>query len=172
MHIKLIAFNGRYIHSCLALFYVREELRRRLPEAEVELKQFTINDPYYATLLKISAGAPAVVMFSVYIWNGELVARLLVDLLAVLPETLFVLGGPQAANLDQTAFSPRIIRVLGSVEGLPAWFYEDLRRGRPAPEYRGEPGASFPSPYRAEDLTGELAHRQVYYESVRGCPFA
>ncbi len=58
MHIKLVAFNGRYIHSCLALFYVREELRRHLPEAAVQLRQFTINDPYYATLLKISSGVP------------------------------------------------------------------------------------------------------------------
>lgn len=172
MYIKLVAFNGRYIHSCLALFYVREELRRRLPEAAVELKQYTINDPYYATLLKISVGAPAVVMFSVYIWNGELVSRLLTDLVRVLPETFFVLGGPQAENLELAGLPPRVVRVRGPVEGLPERFYEELRRGRLAQEYRGEPGQPFPSPYRNEDLTGELAHRQVYYESVRGCPFA
>jgi len=172
MQIKLIAFNGRYIHSCLALFYFREELRRRLPEAAVELKQFTINDPYYATLLKISEGAPAVVMFSVYIWNSELVTRLLVDLVPLLPETWFVLGGPQAENLALAGLPPRVVRALGPVEGLSAQFYEDLRQGRLAPEYRGEPGQPFPSPYRDEDLAGELAHRQVYYESARGCPFA
>ena len=172
MQIKLIAFNGRYIHSCLALFYVREELRRHLPEAAVDLHQFTINDPYYATLLKISAGAPAVVMFSVYIWNGELVARLLADLALALPETIFVLGGPQAENLEMGGMAPRVVRVLGPVEGLPTQFYVDLDRGRPAPEYRGGSGQPFPSPYRDADLAGELAHRQVYYESVRGCPFA
>lgn len=172
MRIKLIAFNGRYIHSCLALFYVREELRRHLPEAVVELQQLTINDPYYATLLKIGAGAPGVVMFSVYIWNGELVARLVADLAAALPETIFVLGGPQAENLDLDGFPPRVVRVLGPVEGLPESFYAELLRGRPAREYRGEPGGPFPSPYRDEDLAGELAHRQVYYESARGCPFA
>jgi radical SAM superfamily enzyme YgiQ (UPF0313 family) len=172
MRIKLIAFNGRYIHSCLALFYLREELRRHLPAATVELRQFTINDPYYATLLKISEGAPAVVMFSVYIWNGELVARLLADLLPALPETRFVLGGPQAEHLELAGLSPRVVLVRGPVEGLPEQFYQELRSGNPAPEYRGEPGAPFPSPYRDEDLAGELAHRQVYYESVRGCPFA
>lgn len=172
MHIKLVAFNGRYIHSCLALFYVREELHRHLPEAAVELKQYTINDPYYATLLKISEGAPPVVMFSVYIWNSELVTRLLADLALALPETLFVLGGPQAENLDLTRLPPRVVRVLGAVEGLPEQFYADLRQGRLASEYRGESGRPFPSPYRKEDLAGELANRQVYYESVRGCPFA
>jgi len=172
MQIKLIAFNGRYIHSCLALFYVREELRRHLPEAVVELRQFTINDPYYATLLKISSTAPEMVMFSVYIWNGELVTRLLADLALALPKTFFILGGPQAENLDLSGLSARVVLVRGAVEGLPGQFYEDLRAGQPAPEYRGDPGCPFPSPYRDEDLAGELAHRQVYYESVRGCPFA
>jgi hypothetical protein len=172
MQIKLIAFNGRYIHSCLALFYVREELRRCLPEAVVELKQFTINDPYYATLLKISQGTPAVVMFSVYIWNSELITRLLADLVSLLPETWFVLGGPQAENLELAGLPPRVVRVLGPVEGLPERFYTELGAGQLALEYRGEPGHPFPSPYRNEDLAGELAHRQVYYESARGCPFA
>jgi len=172
MQIKLVAFNGRYIHSCLALFYVREELRHHLPEATVALHQYTINDPYYATLLKISSGVPDVVMFSVYIWNGELVARLLADLALALPETWFVLGGPQAENLDLSGLPSRITRVAGAVEGLTASFYEDLRRRSPAPQYRGEPGCPFPSPYTDEELAGELAHRQIYYESVRGCPFA
>ena len=172
MRIKLVAFNGRYIHSCLALYYVREELRRRLPAASLSLYQYTINDPYYATLLKISDGSPEVVMFSVYIWNSELVARLLADLVRVLPATVFVLGGPQAEHLDLGGLGPaRVVRVLGPVEGLEDRFYTELGAGCLAPEYRGEPGHPFPSPYRAEDLTGELAHRQVYYESVRGCPF-
>ena len=44
MHLKLVAFNGRYIHSCLALFYVREELRRRLPpQMEVRLFNYLLS---------------------------------------------------------------------------------------------------------------------------------
>ncbi len=172
MKIKLVAFNGRYIHSCLALFYVREELHRRLPEVEVELRQFTINDPYYQTLLKISAGAPEVVMFSVYIWNSELIMRLLGDLARVLPESSFVLGGPQIAALAPSTLPPRTTLVAGEVEGLPAIFYADLHHRRLAPGYRGAGGQPFPSPYRAEDLAGELRNRHIYYESARGCPFA
>jgi radical SAM superfamily enzyme YgiQ (UPF0313 family) len=172
MNIKLIAFNGRYIHSCLALFYVREELRRRLPEASVELRQFTINDPYYPTLLKISEAAPEVVMFSLYIWNGELILRLLHDLARILPETRFVLGGPQIAALNQAELPPRTTLVAGPVEGLPESFYADLGNDGPAPYYRGEGGRPFPSPYLIEDLTGELRNRHLYYESSRGCPFA
>jgi len=172
MRIKLIAFNGRYIHSCLALFYVREELRRALPEAEIELRQYTINDPYYPTLLKISDQSPAVVMFSVYIWNSAVVLRLLTDLVVILPATHFVLGGPQAASLDLEGLPPRVSTVLGAVEGLPPQFYQGLRQGQLAPRYQAVSGLPFPSPYRDDDLSGELAHRQVYYESTRGCPFA
>jgi len=172
MRIKLIAFNGRYIHSCLALYYLREELRRRLPGALPELRQFTINDPYYPTLLKIGEDAPAVLMFSVYIWNSELILRLLGDLAQILPATRFVLGGPQVAALQPTHLPDRTTLVHGEVEGLPDAFYTDLIENHLAPQYRAESGRPFPSPYRDEDLAGELSQRQVYYESSRGCPFA
>lgn len=172
MHLKLIAFNGRYIHSCLALYYVREELRRRLPGAEPKLHQLTINDPYYATLLKISAGAPDVLMFSVYIWNSDLVLRLLADLAHVLPGTRFILGGPQVAALPPVQLPERTTLVHGEVEGLPESFFTDLLGNTLAAEYRAEPGHPFPLPYHDEDLAGELRQRQIYYESSRGCPFA
>jgi len=172
MTIKLIAVNGRYIHSCLALFYVREELRRRLPDAELELRQYTINDPYYQTLLKIGEGEPEAVMFSVYIWNSELILRLLYDLTRILPNTSFILGGPQVAALEPADLPPRTTLITGAVEGVPEDFYTDLRDDRLARHYRGEGGRSFPSPYRAEDLEKELRHRHLYYESSRGCPFA
>jgi hypothetical protein len=172
MTIKLIAVNGRYIHSCLALFYVREELRRRLPDAKLELRQYTINDPYYPTLLKIGEDEPETVMFSVYIWNSELILRLLGDLALILPNTSFILGGPQVAALEPAKLPPRTTLITGAVEGLPEDFYIDLRDDRLARHYRGEGGRSFPSPYRAEDLETELRHRHLYYESSRGCPFA
>ena len=49
----LIAINCRYTHSCPALFYVRNELERRLPGCRTIISQFSINDPYYHTLLDI-----------------------------------------------------------------------------------------------------------------------
>ena len=111
-------------------------------------------------------------MFSVYIWNSELVLRLLADLAQVLPATSFVLGGPQAAALEQESLPARTSLVLGPVEGLPTSFYSDLQNGDLAPRYLGTGGHPFPSPYRDQDLAGELRHRHLYYESSRGCPFA
>jgi len=172
MHFKLIAFNGRYIHSCLGVFYVREQLKKRLPSADLKLHQFTINDPYYKTVLKISEGAPQVLFFSVYIWNGELIGRLLSDLAAILPDTSFVLGGPQAEALALEKLSGRCTVITGEIEGIAPVFYEDLEQGKLAPNYSCTPGRPFPSPYNDDDFSTELLNRHVYYESSRGCPFS
>ncbi|MCK4839013.1 MAG: DUF4080 domain-containing protein [Desulfobulbaceae bacterium] len=172
MHLKLIAFNGRYIHSCLALFYVREELKKNLPQVELDFHQFTINDPYYETLLKVSAGQPQALFFSVYIWNGELIKRLLNDLAAILPATSFVLGGPQAEALKPEQLPSNCTVITGEIEGLGPAFYQDLQNGQLAPNYNCSPGQPFPSPYRDDDLTTELRNRHIYYESARGCPFS
>ncbi|MBU0482657.1 MAG: DUF4080 domain-containing protein [Proteobacteria bacterium] len=172
MQIRLIAFNGRYIHSCLALFYVREELRKNLPAAAIELRQLTINDPYYQTLLSISEGSPFAIFFSVYIWNSELVLQLLDDLARILPEVPFVLGGPQAAAFSRDQLPAKTTVIKGEVEGLSPSFYEDLQHNRLAPVYECRPGGPFPSPYTDGDLTGVLHNRHIYYESCRGCPFS
>ena len=62
LKIKLIGINARYSHSCLALFYLRNELEKRISGMETEICQFTINDPYY-TLLQRLADAPADYLF-------------------------------------------------------------------------------------------------------------
>lgn len=175
MYIKLVALNARYVHSCLALFYVRQQLARRLPGQELELFQFTINDPYYACLARITGGRPAAVFFSVYIWNSRYVARLVRDLLQLLPETRIVLGGPQAPFLFGMARDPipagcTVVR--GGIESVPEAFYDDLAALSLEKEYRAGQLASFCSPYRQADFGGGLQNRYIYYESSRGCPFA
>ena len=44
--IKIVGLNGRFTHSCLALFYVRNELEKNCSEFDNEIIQFTINDNY------------------------------------------------------------------------------------------------------------------------------
>ena len=96
MNYRLIAFNGRFIHSCLALFYVRTALEENLPGCKAEIVQYTINDPYYPTLRRIVSGQPAALFFSVYIWNSLYIKRLIVDLLKLLQDRPIILGGPGA----------------------------------------------------------------------------
>ncbi|MCF6291614.1 MAG: DUF4080 domain-containing protein [Desulfobacterales bacterium] len=180
MNIKLIGLNARYVHSSLALFHVRQELARHLPTGRVALLQFTINDPYYPTLLKIAADRPEALFFSVYVWNALYVKRLVIDLAALRPGTRIVLGGPQAPFLfSRSGDRPQGIGltvVRGEVEQLDPAFYEDLAWDRLEKEYQPAPlGATshdFASPYLEGDFHDQLANRYIYYESSRGCPFA
>lgn len=173
MKIKLVAFNGRYVHSCLALFYVRNQLLDNLDDCRPELLQFTINDPYYPTLLRITADEPDGIFISVYIWNSHLVRKLVVDLGRLLPDTPVVLGGPQAPFVfgpgDPGPSNCTVVR--GEVEGLGRPFYDDLLDGRLRAEYEASPSGTFPQPYMEDDYCGQLKNRHLYYESARGCPF-
>ncbi len=182
--VRVVGINGRYTHSCLALFHLRQELVRRAPQLEVELCQLTINDNYFETLLRLAEGAPAALLFSAVIWNSNRIEKLLADLLRMLPQTLFVVGGPQAEVVGAAveSFAPglssRVCVVKGEVEALPDSFFSGLVEGRLSPKYVasffGMERPHFASPYVDEDFRGAdapLANRHVYYESSRGCPF-
>lgn len=172
MRISLIALNARYTHSCAALFYVRRELEKNLPEAAVLLQQFTINDPYYETLLKITAAKPEALFFSVYIWSAAYIRRLIADLKRVLPAVPIILGGPEARNLPAGMVNSGCSLISGQVEGLDRSFYRDLKGRSLLKEYKAAPGAPFAMPYRPRDFEEGLKNRQIYYESSRGCPFS
>ncbi len=165
----LISVNCRYSHSCLAQFYLRNALEQHLPGVPVKLSQLTINDPYYASLQRITATPARAVFFSVYIWNHHRISRLLADLARLMPQLPLVIGGPQAPTLERLPAG--VVLVIGEVEGLDSRFYEDLENGCLQPQYRGGQQHTFPSPYRLEDFSGLLRNRQLYYESSRGCPF-
>lgn len=166
----LISINCRYSHSCLALFYIRNALEQHLPEQSLVFSQFTINDPYYATLLRISGGSAQAIFFSAYIWNHRFIRRLINDLARLRPNLPIILGGPQAPALG--ALPEQCSLFLGEIEGAPMAFYRDLKKGRLQPLYRADKPQTFPSPYRREDFTQALKNRQLYYESSRGCPFS
>ncbi|MCI5166947.1 MAG: DUF4080 domain-containing protein [Candidatus Electrothrix sp. GM3_4] len=168
----LISINCRYSHSCLALFYVRNALEQQLPEQALVFSQFTINDPYYATLLRISGEPSETIFFSVYIWNHRFIRRLINDLARLRPNLPIILGGPQAQTLALGKLPKQCTLFLGEIEGAPEAFYRDLEKRKLQPLYCAEKAQAFLSPYRQEDFTGVLKNRQLYYESSRGCPFS
>ena len=171
MKFALIGFNCRFTHSCLSLFYLRQELTKHMENAQISLRQFTINDAYYATLQQISILRPDAFFFSVYIWNAGIITRIVNDLAEMLPAALFVLGGPQAAALGRDDLPARCTLVSGEIEGIDPGFYADLRAGVLQPHYSGKRQAAFASPFTPEDFTTHLANRHIYYESSRGCPY-
>jgi hypothetical protein len=87
MRVKMIGLNARYTHSCLALFYIRNELEKYCKDVEVEIHQFTINDAYYGLLLNITEGEPDYYFFSAAIWNSDLIVKLISDLRRCFPKS-------------------------------------------------------------------------------------
>lgn len=176
MHIKLVAINGRFTHSSLALFHVRNELEKFYPEASNEIVQLTVRDPYYEVLLRLSHNHPEAIFFSASVWNSETVEGLLVDLHDMLPACQLVVGGPQAEVVGRNAGCNVCTVVRGAVEAVEGKFYRDLQNnclenfyGR---SFFHTPNISFASPYKDEDFDTHLKNRNVYYESSRGCPFS
>ena len=176
MKIRLIGINARYSHSCLALFYLRNELEKFLPEVKAEICQFTINDPYYSLLQRLAADRPDCLFFSALIWNSDLVERLVTDLLTLDESVRIVVGGPQAQIVGRNCTGQdRLTIFQGDIEAVGQTFYQDLSNDTLQSSYqasflRSETKA-LGYPYRDEDFTLHLQDRAVYYESSRGCPF-
>lgn len=174
--VKLVAFNARYSHSCLALYYLRQALAEHWPEAETEILQLTINDNYFQSLLAIAGDNPRAVLLSAAIWNSDLVERLAIDLRRCLPACPIVIGGPQAEVLGQRLAPGIATIVLGEIEAVPPQFYPDLAAGNLAPRYSGsflrQTRRLLPYPYKDADFNQGLKNRNIYYESSRGCPYS
>jgi len=174
--IKLVALNAKFIHSCLGLFYVRNELSRHYPVAEVEILQLTINDNMYESLLRITEDQPFAVFFSAAIWNSDKVEQLVRDVRSCLPDCRIVVGGPQAAVLRESLADSLCSMVIGEIEGVEPAFYSDLESGGLKPKYHGSflqlPEKALGYPFREGDFEVHLKNRHIYYETSRGCPYA
>ncbi len=178
MYIKLVAINGRYTHSSLALFHVRNELEAHLVDLSTEILQLTIRDPYYEVLLRLSKDNPAAIFFSAAVWNSDFVEELISDLHSLLPSCQLVVGGPQAAVVGENVKNSICTVVNGAIEAVQENFYHDLgalslqdHYGRSFFHLK-EKNEKFISPYREEDFATHLKNRNIYYESSRGCPFS
>ena len=178
MQIKLVAINGRYTHSSLALFHVRNELETRCEDVSIEIVQLTIRDPAYEVLLRLSKGSPDAIFFSAAVWNSDQVEGLIMDLHSLLPLCLLVVGGPQAEVVGRNLGKTVCTVVRGAIEAVEAHFYADLQSGNLQFQYGRsffhlqEKQERFISPYREEDFDLHLKNRNIYYESSRGCPFS
>ncbi len=173
MRVTLVGLNGRYTHSCMALFYVRNELVENSSKIHSEILQFTINDSYYQILMRLGATRADYYFFSAAIWNNDLTVKIVVDLLKINPECYVVIGGPQAEIVGTGVNDRRCTVVVGEIEGVAKDFYRDLRKKTLKSRYASKRvGNAFSFPYVEADFATHLQNRHIYYESSRGCPFS
>ena len=192
--IILSTLNARYIHASLGLRYLLANMARHgspaLREATV-LREYTLTRPVeqvvddlIATLgpLVVSErgtgeifGAP-IVGFGVYIWNVTQTTEVVRQLKARRPDVRVVLGGPEVSHeLDGqpiVALADYVITGWGDVS-FPKLCQALVHGPRPLMKVlAGEqpPLDEIALPY-AEFSDADLAHRLLYVEASRGCPF-
>ncbi|EGL83360.1 Radical SAM domain protein [Caldalkalibacillus thermarum TA2.A1] len=190
MKVIVSTLNAKYIHTCLALRYLKSFAE---PEFPVEIKEYTIKDPAMNIVTDLYAHDPDVLGFSCYIWNIEQTIPVIKTLKKVKPELKIVLGGPEV-SYDVAYWLERIPEVdfivvgegeetfkhlLQEIKGSQKYHmvfglaYRD-KQGRPVlnPPRPKLDLNTIPSPFRFKEDLPHLSKRITYVETSRGCPFS
>ena len=192
MKVLLTAVNAKYIHSNPAVYSLQKFVTAYAPEygRNVELAEFTINHYADNILQEIYRRRPDVVAFSCYIWNLQMIERVLEDLPKVLPEVQIWAGGPEV-SYDAPEFLKKHGCMTGVMMGegeetflelMEYWHGKKKLNEIPGITWRDgegeikvQPGRPLLDMNRIPFLYDELddfEHRIIYYESSRGCPFS
>ncbi|MDD3414606.1 MAG: DUF4080 domain-containing protein [Lachnospiraceae bacterium] len=168
MKILLVAINAKYIHSNLAVYYLKACAPKEQQE-HMEIAEYTINNSKEEIRKDIYKRQPDVIAVSCYIWNITMVRELVPELSKVLPKAQIWLGGPEVAY-DATNVIESLPQIKGVVTG-------ELLIGDGS-EFRiltePQPLLNMDDiPFIYQDLNlKEFENRIIYYESSRGCPFS
>ncbi|SFT42828.1 Radical SAM superfamily enzyme YgiQ, UPF0313 family [Selenomonas sp. GACV-9] len=191
-----LGINAKYSHTSLAIRYLREAV----PGSRI--LELTINHQLLDMLGEIYEQQPKVLGISCYIWNIEVVKRLLRLLPAALPDTVIICGGPEVSygTADFMREFPMVDYVLRG-EGeesirqltsqlltcqfdrskVSALLDQSEIRGI---AWRGADGAIHEGhdvtvadlaavPFAyREEEMEDICERILYYETSRGCPFS
>lgn len=192
MNVVLSTLNSKFIHSSLALRYLKA-----YGEAHgqaYDIVEYTINMPVLHILSDITEHDIDVLGFACYIWNIEMTLHVVDMVKSVRPDIKIVLGGPEVSftadellercpNIDyivqgegEEAFHALVTALQLGNDGLDPVI--PGVRGRRDGSILGSLEAvevsdlsSIPFPYTEEDME-DLEHKIIYYESSRGCPFS
>lgn len=187
MKIVLTAVNSKYVHTNLAIRYIKAFCN----DSDIKLKEYTINDSLYNVIDDIYIEKPEVVGFSCYIWNIDMILKLCSSLKKLLPTVTIVLGGPEVSfdSIDLMERHPSIdfiIKGEGETSSKKLFNYLDGKlcdiSNIDSLVYRNNNCIlentevsqiknldSLPFPY-GNELSG-LENKILYYESSRGCPY-
>lgn len=172
--ILLVALNARYQHSSFAIRYLKANLGD-LSES-CHLLEFTLEERPLDCLEQILRLKPRLVGFSVYIWNVAPTTEIVKMLRKVAPEITVVVGGPEVSYEWEEQELVKLADYLITHEGEVAFrrLAEQVLSGQ-APAQKvlagGQPDLKLLTLPYALYSDHDLAHRVVYVEASRGCPF-
>ncbi len=199
-NVLLVAVNSRFNHTNIAVRsicrYVNGALASetqadtagKTPAAcSVSFVECTISESLHDILRKITDRKPDMVIFSVYIWNCEVIYRVAAELRKLLPECFIGAGGPEVSFQADKILSEHEAfdfiscgegeqTTLGIVKTLASG--ADVMKSRLAenpvftPPFLFTELDALPFPYTDDELRAGADTRIFYYESSRGCPFS
>ena len=174
MTILLSTLNARYAHASLGLRYLLANMGELQPETR--LQEFVIGARTTDLVEKLLAHKPRIIGFGVYIWNVEETTKLVALLKRVAPEVVIILGGPEVSyehgEQDIVRMADYLVTGWGDIT-FPRLCREVLHGPKPLMKvHAGEqpPLSDIALPY-ALYTDEDIAHRTLYVEASRGCPF-
>lgn len=192
MKVLLTALNAKYIHSNLAIRYLKaytEDLNY-----DCCIKEFSINDNTERIIQSIISEEPDVVGFSCYIWNIEYIERIATLIKLIRKDIIIILGGPEVSYDPRSYLEKGYCDYIIAGEGEKTYrefilyIIEGISKGEEnTSEISYIKGLSYirngyienedrelmdmnkiAFPYKADE---DLNNKIVYYEASRGCPF-
>ncbi|MCB2292465.1 B12-binding domain-containing radical SAM protein [Clostridium algoriphilum] len=194
MKVTLVGINAKYIHSNLAVRYLKSYTENL--DYECEIMEFSINDQIERILEEILKNKPDIVVLSCYIWNIDYIKAVASLIKLVDSKIEIIYGGPEV-SYDCEAFltenvgdyviegegeetykefinwkisceKNKTLSDVSSIQNILGLYYRDnCKIG-----YNGKRPLmdinKVVFPYSEEIFTKKI----VYYEASRGCPFS
>ncbi|MGC9052387.1 MAG: B12-binding domain-containing radical SAM protein, partial [Candidatus Hydrogenedens sp.] len=172
--IILSTITARYSHSAFGLRYLHANLGKWKEQSQI--KEFHLKQSPLFIAESILQDKPKIVGIGVYIWNVREITEVVQIIKKVSPQTTIIIGGPEVSYEyeDMTIFKEADYLICGEAEHIFPQLVKIIMSGQLPPRKVWEGTItdvnSLFLPY--EEYTYEdIAHRIIYVESSRGCPF-
>lgn len=174
MTILLATLNARFTHASLGLRYLLANMGEL--QASTRLHEFVIGSKTTDVVEQLLAHNPRIIGLGVYIWNVEETTKVVALLKRIAPQITIVLGGPEVSHEPQQQEIVRLADYLVTGWGdvtFPALCRQILDGPQPLMKIHAGVQASMsdirlPYAYYTDE---DIAHRTLYVEASRGCPF-
>ncbi|MGC3956891.1 MAG: DUF4080 domain-containing protein [Verrucomicrobiota bacterium] len=171
--IVLTTLNAKYIHASFGLRYLLANLGEL--KSRAVLLEFDINQRPLDIAEILLAQNPKIIGLGVYIWNVVETTEVLAAIKRIRPEVIVILGGPEVSHETDRQEIVRLADhvITGEADLKFAEVCAQILSGQAPPKVILAELPEFSRlalPYEFYDAK-DIAHRVIYVEASRGCPF-